>query len=276
MGCTRSITAGSANSSTSRSPNSAPSAKSKVDATPEARFAPELFQASRWRAPRIRAAIALVVVFPFVAETSATPCTRREARASTAAGSSFQRSFPGSVVPPPRRAARDRLPTSRAAAVSTARRALIVREGTRACSRSGAFASEPECYKMIAVARARRKHPAVAGIDEAALAEFRAGLRRRYGNDEILTELRQSAARLGRSPTMREFAADPGATVHPQTVIEHFGTWNAAKRAAGLSARRFISRDELLDQLRDLGAEVGRTRRLATSRSGAGAWRRSP
>ena len=32
---------------------------------------------------------------------------------------------------------------------------------------------------------------------------------------------------------MREFAADGEATVHPQTVIEHFGTWNAAKRAAG-------------------------------------------
>jgi hypothetical protein len=42
-------------------------------------------------------------------------------------------------------------------------------------------------------------------------------------------------------------------------VIEHFGTWNAAKRAAGLTPRRFISREELLDQLRDLGAEMGRT-----------------
>ena len=38
------------------------------------------------------------------------------------------------------------------------------------------------------------------------------------------------AERLGRSPTMREFAADPETTVHPQTVIEHFGSWNAAKR----------------------------------------------
>jgi hypothetical protein len=42
-------------------------------------------------------------------------------------------------------------------------------------------------------------------------------------------------------------------------VIEHYGTWNAAKRAAGLMPRRFISRDELLDQLRGLGAELGRT-----------------
>ena len=57
----------------------------------------------------------------------------------------------------------------------------------------------------------RRRHPALEGIDESALAEFRAGLRRRYTDDEILAELRASAERLGRSPTMREFAADPDA-----------------------------------------------------------------
>ena len=109
------------------------------------------------------------------------------------------------------------------------------------------------------MARARRRHPALEGIDEAALAEFRSSLRRRYTDEQILDELRSSAARLGRSPTMREFAADPDAGVHPQTVIEHFGTWNAAKRAAGLQPRRFISRDELLEQLRALGGELGRT-----------------
>jgi hypothetical protein len=109
------------------------------------------------------------------------------------------------------------------------------------------------------MARSRRRHPALAGIDEAALAEFRAGIRRRYTDEQILDELRASASRLGRSPTMREFAADPEARVHPQTVIEHFGTWNAAKRAAGLMPRRFISREELVEQLRELGAELGRT-----------------
>jgi hypothetical protein len=108
------------------------------------------------------------------------------------------------------------------------------------------------------MARSRRRHPALAGIDEAALAEFRAGLRRRYTDDQILEELRASATRLGRSPTMREFAADPDASVHPQTVIEHFGSWNAAKRAAGLTPRRFISREELLEQLRALAGELGR------------------
>jgi hypothetical protein len=105
--------------------------------------------------------------------------------------------------------------------------------------------------------RARKRGPL--RIDEAELAAFRAGLRRRYSDAEILEELRAAAERLGRSPTMREFAQDPEARVHPQTVIEHFGTWNAAKRSAGLFPRRFLTRDDLLDQLRTLGDELGRT-----------------
>ena len=92
-------------------------------------------------------------------------------------------------------------------------------------------------------------------IDPALLAEFQAGLRKRYTDQQILDELKACAARLGRSPTMREFAADPQTTVHPQTVIEHFGSWNAAKRDAGLVPRRFATRGELLRLLRELGEE---------------------
>jgi hypothetical protein len=103
----------------------------------------------------------------------------------------------------------------------------------------------------------KRRFQAVADIDPAQLAEFQAGIRKRYSDEQILSELRASAARLGRSPTMREFAADPEATVHPQTVIEHYGSWNAAKRAAGLVPRRFATRDELLGLLRELGEELG-------------------
>src|SRR6478736_8434060 len=99
---------------------------------------------------------------------------------------------------------------------------------------------------------------AVAAIDPAKLAEFQAGLRKRYSDPQILAELTASAARLGRSPTMREFAADPLTTVHPQTVIEHFGSWNAAKRDAGLVPRRFATRSELVGLLRELGEELGR------------------
>jgi hypothetical protein len=42
-------------------------------------------------------------------------------------------------------------------------------------------------------------------------------------------------------------------------VIEHFGSWNAAQRAAGLVPRRFATREELVALLRKLGDELGRT-----------------
>lgn len=90
------------------------------------------------------------------------------------------------------------------------------------------------------------------------LAAFRQRLRRRYSRDDVLHELVQCASRLGTSPTMREFADDPHTTIHPQTVVEHFGSWNAAKREAGLMPRRMASRDELLQALRDLGERLGR------------------
>ena len=99
---------------------------------------------------------------------------------------------------------------------------------------------------------------AIAEIDREALESFQAGIRKRYTDDQILGELKASAARLGRSPTMREFAADAETTVHPQTVIEHFGSWNEAKRAAGLVPRRFATREELVGLLRELGEELGR------------------
>ena len=81
----------------------------------------------------------------------------------------------------------------------------------------------------------------------------------RYTDERLLEELRECAARLGRSPTMREFSLDPKAAPHPQTLVTRFGSWNRAKRRAGLVARRFATRAELLGQLRELGAELGRT-----------------
>ena len=100
---------------------------------------------------------------------------------------------------------------------------------------------------------------AVERIDPEALAAFQRRIRRRYSDDAILAELEACAARIGRSPTMREFAADPKTNVHPQTVIEHFGSWNEAKRRAGLVPRRFATRAELLHLLRQLGDRLGRT-----------------
>ena len=105
----------------------------------------------------------------------------------------------------------------------------------------------------------RRSVRALDRIDPEALKAFQAGLRRRYSDEEIVEQLQAAAGRLGRSPTMREFAGDPETTVHPQTVISHFGSWNAAKRAAGLVPRRFTTREDLVRLLRELGERLGRT-----------------
>jgi hypothetical protein len=99
---------------------------------------------------------------------------------------------------------------------------------------------------------------ALENIDQDRLAQFQAGMRKRYSDAQILEQLRACAQRLGKSPTMREFEADRETTVHPQTVIEHFGSWNAAKRQAGLVPRRFATREELVRLLRALGDELGR------------------
>lgn len=87
---------------------------------------------------------------------------------------------------------------------------------------------------------------------------LRPRLRRRYSDDQLLAELQACAERLGRSPTMREFAGDARTPVHPQTMVEHFGGWNQAKRLAGLVPRRFATEEELLGRLRALGDELGR------------------
>jgi hypothetical protein len=104
----------------------------------------------------------------------------------------------------------------------------------------------------------KRPPSAVQRIDPAALAEFQAGIRKRYSNEQILDQLHACAERLGRSPTMREFEQDPETTVHPQTVIQHFKSWNAAKREAGLVPRRFAKPADLIKLLRELGDELGR------------------
>src|SRR5581483_674573 len=92
----------------------------RVEATPERRFAPERLCASRNRGRRISAAIAAVVVFPFVAETTAVPAGSRAASRSTAPGSTIDRSFPGTVIPAPAPTRRERPATARAAATSAA------------------------------------------------------------------------------------------------------------------------------------------------------------
>jgi hypothetical protein len=105
----------------------------------------------------------------------------------------------------------------------------------------------------------KRAYRALAKIDRERLAEFQSGIRRRYSDEQILEQLAECAERLGRSPTMREFEEDAQTTVHPQTVIQHFGSWNKAKRKAGLVPRRFATREDLVRLLRELGEKLGRT-----------------
>ncbi len=127
--------------------------------------------------------------------------------------------------------------------------------------RSGLLADSPICSTILGMApkaEPQARFRALAAIDPDELAAFQKGIRKRYTDEQIVAEITTCAARLGRSPTMREFAADPETQVHPQTVIEHFGSWNNAKRAAGLVPRRFATRDELLGLLRRLGDELGR------------------
>ena len=115
----RRATSGSAASSTSKSPSWAPWAERRVEAIPETRLAPELLCAIRTRGSRISATIAVDVVLPFVAEMIADPCSSLAASRSIAPGSSFQSSFPGRVVPPPRPATRDSAPALRRTADSS-------------------------------------------------------------------------------------------------------------------------------------------------------------
>src|SRR6478735_4739238 len=88
--------------------------------------------------------------------------------------------------------------------------------------------------RRIGSMRRKTVYSAIEGIDRSQLEAFQAGMRKRYSDEHILEELNACAKRLGRSPTMREFEADPETTVHPQTVIEHFKSWNRAKRLADL------------------------------------------
>ena len=94
---------------------------------------------------------------------------------------------------------------------------------------------------LICMAR-QRGYRAGTRVDPKALAEFRAGIRKRYTDEQILDQLRDCAKALGRSPPC-EFERHDGTTVHPQTVIERFGSWNGAKREAGLVPRRFATKE---------------------------------
>ena len=126
------------------------------------------------------------------------------------------------------------------------------------------------------MARPRRRHPALAGIDEQALAEFRAGLRRRYTDEQILDELRASAsaaraladdARVRRRPRGGRAPADG------DRALRHLERRQARRRPApaALHQPRGAARSSCASSGR---SSAGR-RPCATSRRTAARWRRS-
>jgi hypothetical protein len=77
--------------------------------------------------------------------------------------------------------------------------------------------------------------------------------------DFLLDELHRVADELGETPTMREMAEKGKFTSSPYET--EFGTWNNALETAGFepNLRRNISDDNLLEEMRRLADELGRT-----------------
>ena len=141
---------------------------------------------------------------------------------------------------------------------------------SNACSRATRAGSRPRSH------RSQPRHKSLQGSEPARLHWSARPRVPRYSDARILEELNACADRLGRSPTMREFAADPDAPLHPQTVVERFGTWNAAKRRAGLVPRRFATDPSSWPSSRRSAPSSAGSPQGATSTSGARGFRRSP
>lgn len=82
--------------------------------------------------------------------------------------------------------------------------------------------------------------------------------RQEYSDQELLDQLVTCEQIIGKSPTMQEFLACKFVHAHPQTFIARFGSWNEAKRKAGLTLRRFVTTEQLTSQLAELGKMLGR------------------
>lgn len=84
---------------------------------------------------------------------------------------------------------------------------------------------------------------------------------RYYSNEELIEQLRTLGRTLGRIPTGRDL--DPKTMAHRDTYKLRFGSWYSALREAGFeTAKKSYSRDELIEQLRFMQKELGRTPEL--------------
>ena len=70
---------------------------------------------------------------------------------------------------------------------------------------------------------------------------FQAGIRKRYTDEQILVELTACAKRRWLLADDAGVRGGSGDQLDPQTAIEHFGSWNEAKRKAGLVPRPFAT-----------------------------------
>ena len=80
-----------------------------------------------------------------------------------------------------------------------------------------------------------------------------------WSDDELIEQVQMLAARLGRTPTRKEFDKDSN-VAGTWTVSTHFGSWNKFLEAAGLEAnlRMGITDEELVSQVQMLAKELGR------------------
>ena len=125
-------------------------------------------------------------------------------------------------------------------------------------TRSGLLAGSSKRSKLLARPWRDRVSQARAGAHRRAeLAAFRSGLRRRYSDEDILKELPRGgrAARAVSDDARVRERLRGRCTRRPSSSTSAPGTPRSAPRA---STRRFLTRDELLEQLPALSDELGR------------------
>ena len=225
---------------------------------PDSRFAPAPFRHSRTSGPRIAAAIAQVVVLPFVAETAA--------RAAAAAGRRAGRPRPGRAWSrPPRPGCARRAPMAGRRGARAGRRQHGWRPSRPRGARThfgestAARISLADCANLMllwSVPRASGRGCKTSRVERALRADGEhrsAQARRRSGRAfAVATTTTRSSPSSGRAPSGWDesprcaSSGRPGRDVHPQTVIDHFGVLERGETPAGLTPRRFATREELL------------------------------
>ena len=79
-----------------------------------------------------------------------------------------------------------------------------------------------------------------------------------YSKEELIEQVQKMAEELGRTPTIDEFRKNPNTGSNYQ-VLKFFAEWNDFIRAAGLKVSFNYSKEDLIKQVREYAAELGRT-----------------